>query len=326
MRSERVLVWLKPQYLGDAVMATPLLDALSAEFDRPYVSAGPGVRALLQDREDRLRLVPAAASRRLRDFWRHVRGVRAANYDTVVLVNRSFRSALISRLAGIRVRVGHMAEGRNLLLTKPVPYDEKRAEAECFLDLGRAIGVDTPDAWVHLSVSDKERAAGAFRDAGDWVGVQPGARSPWKQIPMETLASVAQGLRNQGFKIALFGGAGEEEDAATFEHAIGGEALNLVGKCELRQTMGALTHLKMLVGSDTGLMHVAAALGCPTLTVFGIVPASKWGHNYAPHVAIQAPGNDLSQVDPKAMLEAARSVLGRSEEARRRVPQGDPMG
>jgi ADP-heptose:LPS heptosyltransferase len=203
-------------------------------------------------------------------------------------------------------------------LTKAVPYDEMRSEAECFLDLGRAIGVDSADARPHLDVLPEERNAGAFPEEGDWVGVQPGARSPWKQIPLKTLAELVAELRNDGFRIALLGGADEEADAAEFSKMVGGETLNLVGKCELRQTMGVLTNLRVLVGSDTGLMHVAAAVGCPTLTVFGVVPASKWGHNYEPHIAIQAPQKDLAQVEPAAMLEAARSIM------RQRSRQGGP--
>jgi ADP-heptose:LPS heptosyltransferase len=109
-------------------------------------------------------------------------------------------------------------------------------------------------------------------------------------------------------RIALFGGAEERGSATEFGDLLGGDRCDLVGRCDLRQTMGALTHMKLIVGGDTGLMHVAAAVGCPTVTVFGAIPASKWGHHYEPHAVIQAPHNDLSMVDPQTIVEAAFSI------------------
>jgi heptosyltransferase-2 len=315
VRSERVLVWLKPQFLGDAVMATPLLDTLAWAFNRPDVSAGPSVRELLKDRWGLLQPVPAVASRRYREFWGHVRNLRAGRYDLAVLVNRSFRSALIVRFAGIKERIGHNCEWRAPLLTKAVPYDQLRAESECFLDLGRALGLAPVTTCIRLKVTDEERACGSCFGEGKWVGVQPGARNDWKLIPIDTLAAVTCSLREQGFRIALLGGIEERERATAFARAVGGEVLDLVGKFELRQTMGALTHLRLLLGADTGLMHVAAALNCPTLTLFGRVPASKWGHNYEPHVAMQAPGGDLGRVKAEDVAAAAEAILAATASA-----------
>ena len=126
---------------------------------------------------------------------------------------------------------------------------------------------------------------------------------------METLAAAAGSLREKGYRIVLLGGVDEVDDAATFSKLIGGEVTDLVGRCKLRETMGVSTHLKLMLGSDTGLMHVAAAMGCPTLTVFGTVPAEKWGHNYPPHRAIQAPNKDLKLVDPQLLVEAAVDLM-----------------
>ncbi|MGL1297071.1 glycosyltransferase family 9 protein, partial [Vibrio parahaemolyticus] len=72
------------------------------------------------------------------------RRLRAGRFDVALVVNRSFRSALTARLADIRVRCGHSVERRGMLLTHPVRYDWKKNEAECYLDLGRALGLDMP--------------------------------------------------------------------------------------------------------------------------------------------------------------------------------------
>jgi heptosyltransferase-2 len=305
MQSERVLIWLKPQFLGDAVMATPLLDALSEAYVMPHVSAGRGVCTLLADRRDRLVFVEAGNLKKVSRFLQCVAAMRRERYEAVYLVNRSFRCALAAKLAGIKTRVGHATEGRKFLLTTTAAYDAEKAESECYLDLARAAGLEPRSVHPKLTVTEEELQAGSLFGPGRWVGVQPGARSAWKQLPQEALASVSSALRDAGFGIALFGGVEEMGDAQAFEEAIGGSVLNLVGKLELRKTMGALTHLDLMLGNDTGLMHIAAALGCPTLTVFGVICAAKWGHIYEPHVAIQAPGGDLKRVNPADLVSTA---------------------
>jgi ADP-heptose:LPS heptosyltransferase len=67
-----------------------------------------------------------------------------------------------------------------------------------------------------------------------------------------------------------------------------------------------------MVGSDTGLMHIAAAVGCPTVTVFGKLNASKWGHAYPPHHVISSPGDDPRNLDPQVVVNACRQALSAS--------------
>ena len=86
--------------------------------------------------------------------------------------------------------------------------------------------------------------------------------------------------------------------------------VDLIGACTIRQTMSALASVRLAIGGDTGVMHLAAGLGVPTVTAFGPTPAVKWGHHYAPHQVLQAPAQDLAQLDSRTLIQAALQALG----------------
>ncbi|RYG17885.1 hypothetical protein EON82_23315, partial [bacterium] len=117
-RSGRVLVSMKT-YLGDAVMTAPLLDALEAAGWETTLLTAPLVAKAL----GRERLIPFEKRRWPWEVMRQARDLRTYGFDACLLVNRSVRAALLARLAGIPIRVGHPREGRGALLTHRVPYD-----------------------------------------------------------------------------------------------------------------------------------------------------------------------------------------------------------
>jgi heptosyltransferase-2 len=301
-RSERALILLKPQFIGDAVMAAPLIDALAEAYERPLVFCGSLVRQVLADRADKVEFIEGSKISGVAPVFRAARRFKELGIQHAFLVNRSFRSALAARLGGIPIRVGHATEGRGMLLTHSVPYDEAKFEADCYLDLARTMNVEGSDVRPRLSVTEGEKVTAAGLLDGATIGVQPGARYPNKQVPLRVMAEVCNACVTEGACLALLGGADEVSFAAEFEAMLRVPVRTLVGKLDIRQTMGALFHLKWMLGSDTGLMHLAAAVGAPTVTVFGPNPASKWGHNYEPHKVIEAPTGDINRVTAEMIL------------------------
>ncbi len=301
---DNVLVWLKPQYLGDAVMALPLLDELIEASGTVVVRANRAVLSLLADRP--VKTLEAVKFTGLGALTQAARQLRSQKLDAAFLVDRNFRSAATLWLSRTPIRVGHATEGRSLLLTHKVPYDLRKSEIACGLDL-LSIFLE-PDKSrkpiLRLVESDRlpEGAPEKLR-----IGFQPGARYASKQFPVASLAEVANTLREP---CLLLGGKDEIEAGKTFEAAVKGIPVhNWVGKTSLRESMALLSTLDVFVGSDTGLMHVAAALGVPTITIFGPNPASKWGHDYTPHQVIVAPNQDPAQLECSAVLKAIKTVL-----------------
>jgi len=299
--AERALILLKPQFLGDAVMATPMIDATVESGMEAIVMCGPAVEQLLSDRQNRVRFARGEKIAGFRPVLQAARSLRALRADKVYLVNRSFRSALAARLSGIPKRIGHRTEGRAFLLTQSIAYDEAKFEAECYLDLLRCEGLDAVASMPKLEVNPVS--------IGVDFGLQPGARYVEKQVPLATMATVARELVARGYAGAIFGGPDEKDAAAAFSNLAGVPLVNRVGFGSILETAGEMAGLRVMIGSDTGLMHVAAASGCPTVTVFGPNPASKWGHRYFPHEVIEAPGGQVGAVRAEAILEAAERAL-----------------
>ena len=309
--NERVLVSMK-HYIGDAVMAEPMLQALEHRFTQVEVLTGGVVDQVLWRPEVERRFVKAP---RVHNPWQVVRQaaeIRKRHYDTVILVNHSFRSALTARLAGIRRRIGHSTEGRGPLLTEIVENDPELFEASNLMRLAAAAGADGQLRTPHLPTTEEERAAGRRLAAGAVVGIQPGARWPLKQIPVDVTCRVASALSAGGYTIALLGGAEEAEVAGVVRETLGNQAVWLVGETDVRQTLGVLCALRAMLGADTGLMHLAAGVGVPSIAVFGPTPHRKWGHDYSPHQVVAAPAGTLADIGSDTLIDAVREALNSS--------------
>ncbi len=292
----RVLVWMKPNYIGDAVMATCLIDELARCFGKRMIRCGGVIANLYADRSERLEFIEPANIKSPSVMLLHAKELKRMNLDAVVLVDRSFRSALAAKLAGVPVRIGHNTEGRGWLLTHSIRYDRRRFEADCYLDLLAKLGLACDPARPCLYVTPGERLAGARLVRQCAVGINPGGRHNFKQLPYGTTVKAAQMLQGQGFGVVLLGSEQDKRHAeALFRLGLKAD-VDLVGKTTIREALGALSNLSVVFGSDSGLMHLAAAVGTPTVTVFGKEPASKWGYNYEPHCAIQAPNGLLDEV------------------------------
>lgn len=298
MRSERLLVVLKPKFLGDAVMATPVLKALRSEFEDLHVLAPNHIKEML--RED------AASDRFLNPEHGVLAGaarLRKMKFQIALIINRSFRSALTAALAGIPQRIGHNTEGRGLLLTSRVPHSPERMEAESYGDLLSVLTLPGDYSRVELTATQQEREAGKRLLRGATIGVQPGASFEEKRIPTAVQAQVINRLHSEGHQVALIGGKDEVHFGQELESQLKQPVVNLIGKTSLRESMGVVASLQTMVGGSTGIMHIAAAVGTRTITVFGPTLPSRWGHP-PPHISIRPASTLISDVDPDEILEA----------------------
>lgn len=290
---QRAAVFLK-SYIGDAVMAQPILAPLDRHFRDVKVVTSGVIDQVLFDPQHPREFLKLPRVRRFAEVIRQALFLRPYQFEVAILVNHSFRSALTARLAGIKIRVGHPEDGRRALLTTSVPYSESDNETVSYTDLIRVIGIDDAIELPRLWVSSEERARGRQFLAGARVGLQPGARFAAKRIPFEVTAEIADSLDQAGIRSAFLGGPDEIASAEETIRLQRQPSVNLVGRTSIRESLGVLSNLDLMVGSDTGLMHMAAAVHCPTITVFGPTPIEKWGHHYEPHVAVQAPERVIS--------------------------------
>jgi ADP-heptose:LPS heptosyltransferase len=290
-------------------MATPVLSVLAQEFDTPVVLAPPAVQDMLREDSRGLKLVAPGSHHGFGQVLAEAKRLKAMKFDIVVLINRSIRSAIIARLAGIPKRVGHVTEHRSFLLTTRVPFSKKQFEASSYGDLVEAMGIPGDFTRPTLTVTDLELKCGHELIAGASIGIQPGASFEAKTMPVDALADVANRLGAGGLRIAMIGGKNEERFGRELQARVQQPMVDLIGKCSLRESMGVCANLKACIGASTGIMHIAAAVGCPTVTVFGPTLSSKWGHNYPPHKSVQIPSGLIADMDPDVVFDAAISAL-----------------
>ena len=279
---ETVLVYC-PNWVGDVVMATPVLECLRANYPGAYIvgvireyaagvlADGPWLDELISCRE-----------KDFTGFWRLVRRIRALKPDLCLVLPNSFRSALILALAGAGQRIGFRRNGRSLLLhggprsqgPGPVPMQDAYFELCRWLDL-ELPGSKQPR--LHFSEGLSAEADALLQDyhvAGDdlLIGLNPGAKfGSSKCWPPEYFAELAERFTEAfGCRILLFTGPGEEAIArAIHRHCTvplldpGPERVNLALLKPLIQ------RCDLLVSNDTGPRHYAVAFGIPVVVLMG---------------------------------------------------------
>jgi heptosyltransferase II len=281
---------LKPCCLSQALLATPLLAALAetypnAQFDwaisdyaRPAVATNIRLSELVDSGQVGL---PGATLADVRDLAERL---RAQEYDTVFIPSRSSVLALVAWLARIPQRVGLGAGGRGFAhtLVANAPPGEQHA-AMIYLSLAHALGIGTA-GYMEFFPSDRARAAmtALLVDEVDWLGDVPlvmlhpgGGNNPFRVDelrlwPSERYVRLANHLaRGHHALVLIVGDAADRTRAEAIAGMTSAKAINLTGRITLDE-LGALAEMADLyVGNDTGPTHVAAAVGCPTLAIYG---------------------------------------------------------
>ncbi len=296
-RARRLLLVL-PNWLGDLVMTLPALDRLAAAAHAAGMGVDVSVRRrwapLLQadPRIDGCILYERTGRHagwlgvgRLASCW------RAAPAAAAVITPPSLRMAAAAALARIPIRVGQSTDGRRFLLTHAVAPGRPRGRrhyGDEMSDLARAalaacdLRDQEPDTAAVPSLPGLAARPAADLGAGPpvWVLAPGTTYGPAKTWPVLHMAAfVTEAVRARGVRVLLLGDASTRSlacairDAASVswrdETAGPAAAIDRVGRTDLLAVVDILRSAEVFVGNDSGLMHVAAALGVPTVGIFG---------------------------------------------------------
>lgn len=286
---DRLLV-TRLDYLGDVVLSLPLVDALRARWpglEVDYLSRRPATDLLSRDP-------------RLTRVWTQSDGVRATaslvsslrtrSYRAVIDLYSNPRSAWLSWSTGARVRVGGNRRGRRHLYTHPivVPRDVRRV-TDVFMRYGVPLGLDAtrPAPKPSLSIQPDEAAAAdallahhlggaAAGDARKRIGVHPGGKWSVKRWPAEKFVDLIRILENElDAEVVVF--TGPEECPATERVRSQTTARTaFLEVLEIRTVAAVISRLDAMIACDGGVMHVAAAVGTPTVGIFGSSEPEVW--------------------------------------------------
>jgi lauroyl/myristoyl acyltransferase/ADP-heptose:LPS heptosyltransferase len=312
----RTRIWIRlPNWLGDVVLAAPLLRALRrGRPDAELVLVGRAAFGPLVETwglGDRYVALPARGP----GYFRFFRRLAAEYPDVWLLVTQSLRGDLEAWCTGTRQRFGLVRAGRPRPLLShrfrvPADWDEsRRHQLELWTSfLGHFGLTESPD----LSPLGPPPATGADAPIGLIVGSE---NFPAKRWPVPHWRSLVEALPDQRFE--LFGTPGDRPLAAAVAAGWPAERVrNRAGETNLPGFAAALGACRLLVTNDTGGMHLANALGVPVLALFGPTNPIRTGPVFAsPHRVLQPPGcpptggGDLVQLAPATVAAAVREML-----------------
>jgi heptosyltransferase II len=328
-------------WIGDAVMSLPALRAIRDRYpdSRISVLARPWVSALYDGEsciDELISLEGAAGPRDWLTKWRLAAGLRSRDFDLSLLFPNSFESAAVVRLAGAKRRIGYARDGRSPLLTDaisvPAKNDIPRHERYYYLELLRRAGIidtlpDVPAIRFEQSEAAAARGRKLFESLGiglPVIGVSPGAAygSAKRWLPERFAETAASLAADRHASIAIFGSAAEKDLCE--QVAIAAKGTNLAARTTLREFIDLTAACDLYLTNDSGAMHVASALGVPSVTVFGPTDEFATGPtgplariirepvDCAPCLLRECPIDHrcMTRVTSSAVIATAREVLG----------------
>jgi len=311
---KRILV-IKPSSIGDVVHTLPVVSALRRGFPDSFIAwmveeeAADIVRGnpyldeiLLSGRKRWLRELkqnlPSLST--CREVWGFLRTLRARQFDLVIDLQGLLKSAVPGLLSGASFRLGYSKarEMSHILLTHRVLVDDgKMHSVDRYLAILPYLGIPVPaqerEFWISISERDEAAASRLLDGHGGspgqiWIALNAPARWQSKRWPKERFAELGNRLvRHLRAHIVLTGSKGDRVEAEEIASLMGCNVTVAAGETSLKQLCGILKRVDLMVTCDSGPMHIAAAMGTPTVALFGPTDPKRTGPYGTGHKVLQ---------------------------------------
>jgi heptosyltransferase-2 len=279
------LVVLAPNWLGDAVMALPLVADLRRAWPDTHLTiaaraAVAPLFAMVPDVSDVI-VFKGGGGRGALSAWReNVRLLQAGDFDAALLLPNSFLAAWLAARARIAERWGFARDLRGPLLTRTIPRPAATAhQADYYAALARGLAISSGDRLARIAVAGEAtaRARTLLADTGvtdgqRFVVFAPGAAyGRAKQWPPERFAELSAMCARDGMTTVLVGAKNDTDACRRIAAGItpGATPVDLSGRTDLATLAGVLSLSEAVVSNDSGAMHLAAAAGARVVAVFG---------------------------------------------------------
>jgi heptosyltransferase-2 len=325
----RILVIRQHDQLGDFLLATPVLRALRNRYPdarigllvRDYfadvASRVPGTDEVLVFRANLLHWT----FKRFTTLWNQLH----KRWDMAVVLNtvsHSLTSDVLAYLSGARYIVGSEAHlfpgcGRNFFYNVVAPlHRPPRHQTDRNLDIVRILDADTQDLSEEIRISESERlsARDRFSEACPptqlLIGMHIGAGKKPNRWPVKNFAGLAQEVREKfGAEVVLFWGPKERDLCREFCRSVNFKPI-AIEPSSILQLAACFSQCSATVCNDTGVMHLAAAVGVPLVAIFGPTNPGEWmpiGKNCA---SIRGEHGITEYVSPEQVLRELQNLLG----------------
>lgn len=312
-----------PNWLGDAVMATPAIEALCVTYPEAQltmVGSYVSIEALKHHPQCTRFYIDETKKRgnRFLNTYRFAKELRS--HDMAVTFRNQLHSSLLLYWSNTPITAGRSTWHSKLLLTHAIKPAHPSHLVEQYGDIAQSLTskpLRIENLKLHLPVHQYYRPT---------LGINPGATyGSAKRWYPEKFAEVALALSNH-YEIVLFGGPGEVDMAKDIESRLHGIALtNMAGKTSVPELCSMIAGLDMFITNDSGPMHVAAAYQVPTVAIFGPtrhLETSQWKNekskivrhdmDCAPCMKRECPlGHHecMKNITPNEVIEAVRSLI-----------------
>jgi 3-deoxy-D-manno-octulosonic-acid transferase/heptosyltransferase-1 len=312
---------VKLSAIGDVIHTLPALNAIRSHYPDAHITwlveenAAPLVeghealdRVLVSRRKRWLKeLRSSSLLDTIREIYGFIKALRDTRYDMILDFQALLKSGILIALARGDRKIGfgkgleHM-EHSYLFLNERIPAVDMEIHAlSRGMMLVDAVGISSTEVEYKLPVSDHDREKidnlmrrYGLADIEPLIAINPVAKWETKLWPNQKFARLADGLIDTyDAKILFTGGAGDRQTIQNIMSAMNGRAVNLAGDTTLNMLAALYEKMDVVVSTDTGPMHMAAAVGTPVVALFG--PTAPWRTGpYGPaHQAIRA-GSDCS--------------------------------
>lgn len=276
-----------PNWVGDVVMATPILTDICHRWPEAKVTAmcQSNIAPLLQHDphlDELFSFQRPSGWLPHQQHWNIIKTLRQGQYDLGVLLTNSLSSAWWFWIGNVKNRIGFAGDGRNLLLNKSVPFPEERNKQHLVLtykSLLQPLGIPISKTEPALYLTQEERDAahelfkkcGAIVGKHTIVGINPGAAfgSAKCWLPDRFSAVTRCLLEDPNTYVVYFGDASGASLVNGICKDMPDRVINLAGKTTLRELMACIQSCTVVMSNDSGPMHMAAALKIPVLGLFG---------------------------------------------------------
>ena len=326
---KKILIVRQHDQLGDFLLSTPVFKALRQQFPHAYIAvvARKYTAALMrhdQYLDDVLIFYENGRDWNLKRIAEFIKLLRQ-RYDLAVVLNtvsHSLTSDLIARFSGARTILGtdHLkfkGTERNFFYHVAAPHaGTVRNQSQRNLDIVEYIGVSPVEPFEHMTLTPEETGwARQMLMAEGWDGEQriiaihPGAGKLGNRWPVEYFARAARELAAHfQARLLVTWGKDEADLGKTLVDLLPGNILAIVQK-DIRKFAAMISPSFLFLCNDTGVMHVAAAIGVPLVVVFGPTNPDEWKPFGKKFVALKSSDGNCSSVEPEEIINAAKSLF-----------------
>jgi ADP-heptose:LPS heptosyltransferase len=280
------LLLIRPGGIGDAVLLAQAVSSIRNIYPHIHITI------LAEQRNSSVfSLIPSVDEvlcyDRPKEFVKALRG----RYYVVIDTEQWYRlSAVVARLVRAPIKIGFDTNERRRMFTHCVRYDVDAYEPDNFFALLKPLGFDRQSdidsAGLTLPLQSVTEASQLLQSLNSepFVVIFPGASVPEKRWGVERFRKVAEVLSAFGVRIVVVGGKEDRQRGEVI--AGGGLGLNLAGLTSLPETAAVIQKSALLLSGDSGVLHIAAGLGVPTVSLFGPGSAKKWAPQGDHHIVI----------------------------------------